>query len=119
MIHNVLCTFDLQLQTSDPDKPWQGFLASIAYAVCLKFHTTLQATPTELVFGYNMLLSCTHNANWEAICSKKQATIDKNRVTKNKKQKHHEYCVGDTILYFKIHNLYFRVGPAFIRLSAI
>ena len=56
-IHNMLRTFDLQLQTFDPNKPWQGFLASIADAVCSKFHTTLCATPAELVFGRNMLFS--------------------------------------------------------------
>ena len=46
-----------------------------------------------------MLFSCTHKANWEAICCKKQAMINKNNAAENKKQKHHEYCVGDTVLY--------------------
>ena len=33
MIHNMLCTFNIQLQTFDSNKIWQGFLASIAYAI--------------------------------------------------------------------------------------
>ena len=55
-IHNMLCTFDLQLKNFDLNKPWKGFLTSIAYAVRLIFHTTL--TPAELVSGHDMLFSC-------------------------------------------------------------
>eukprot|EP00957_Ditylum_brightwellii_P098377 7495435-Ditylum_brightwellii.AAC.1 len=42
MLHNMLCTFELQLQTLDP------YLAACVYAIRAMYHTTTEATPAEL-----------------------------------------------------------------------
>jgi hypothetical protein len=35
--------------------PWSKILASVAWAICSTFHTTLGATPGQLVYGRDML----------------------------------------------------------------
>jgi len=57
-LHNLLRSFELQQTTMDPNDPWSGFLAAAAYAIRSTYHTTLQATPAEIVFGRDMLWDC-------------------------------------------------------------
>jgi hypothetical protein len=40
----------------DEKDPWGPFLASAAYAIRSTFHTTLKATPGQLVFGRGVVL---------------------------------------------------------------
>ena len=54
-LHNMLRTFDLQLQEFDPIEPWQGYLSTVAYSIRSTYHTTMKATPAELVYGRDMI----------------------------------------------------------------
>ena len=49
--------FDLQNNYLDGDEPWSGILAVADFSVRSTYHTTLQATPGQLVFGRDMILS--------------------------------------------------------------
>jgi transposase InsO family protein len=40
----------------DEKDPWGPFLASAVYSICSTFHTTLKATPGQLVVGRDMVL---------------------------------------------------------------
>ena len=48
-IGNIFRTFDVQSMASNG--PWGGILAATMFAVRATFHTTLQASPMQLVFG--------------------------------------------------------------------
>jgi hypothetical protein len=48
----------------DEKYPWGPFLSSAAYVICSTFHTTLKATPVQLVFGRDMVLPITFMADW-------------------------------------------------------
>jgi hypothetical protein len=98
-LHNLLRTFELQQQTLDPMDPWSGFLAATAYAIRSTYHTTLQATPAELVFGRDMLFNREFQPNWEEIRRRKQQLIDDNNRRENAKRIKHTYSVGDQVLY--------------------
>ena len=65
------------------------------------FHTTLQATPAQLVFGRDMLLDLPFKADWVAIRQRKQELIDKGVIRENKKCVQHQYRSGDKVLYIK------------------
>ena len=56
----------------DDMDPWSELLGSVAWAICSTHHTTLQATPGQLVFGRDMLLNLKFVADWEAIKLRKQ-----------------------------------------------
>ena len=78
--------------------PWDGVLAATMFALRATYHTTLQATPTQLMFGRDAILNIKYKADWAAIKARKEKLIAKNNGTENKKSKQHEYHEGDKIL---------------------
>ena len=76
-VHNMLRTFDLQIQPFNPIEPWQGYLNAVAYAIRSTYHTTLHATPAELVYGRDIIFDRANKPNWEEIRRLKQTMINK------------------------------------------
>ena len=101
VIGNIIRTFELQDNYLDEKNPWKGILSATAFAVRSTFHTTLQSTPGQLVFGRDMILNIKHTANWEYIKQRKQQIINKNNQRENAKRKEHVYRVGDKVLLSK------------------
>ena len=60
-------TFELEDTYMDEEDPWSGILAATAFAVHSTYHTTLQATPGQLVFGRDMIFNIKHITDWELI----------------------------------------------------
>ena len=83
VLGNMLRTKDLQTHEFDDLDPWSELLASAAWAIRSTHHTTLQATPGQLVFGRDMLLNVKFIADWEAIRLRKQKDSDKNNAREN------------------------------------
>ena len=102
-IHQVLGnqfrTFELEKRELDDHEPFEPFLTAVAYAVRTTYHTTLQATPAQLVFGRDMMLPIKFQADWAAIAQRKQDVINYSNKKENKKRIRHEYKVGDMVLY--------------------
>jgi transposase InsO family protein len=67
VIGNIIHTFELQDNYLDEDDPWKGILSATTFAVWSTYHTTLQKTPGQLVFGRDMICNVQHTANWEYI----------------------------------------------------
>ena len=80
------------------DSLWVDLLPAVAFAIRGTFHTTLKATPCQLVFGRDLILDASFTANWSAIVAHKlrQAQIDNAR--ENKSRIAHSYAVGDLVL---------------------
>ena len=75
-IGNIIRTFDVSnIVNSDP---CSGILASTMFAVRATYHTTLQASPMQLVFGRDAILNIKHVADWEHIRQRKQLRINHN-----------------------------------------
>ena len=56
VLGNALRTFELENKELNINDPWGHFLNAAAWAICSTVHTTLDATPGQLVFGRDMLL---------------------------------------------------------------
>jgi hypothetical protein len=98
-IANMIRTFEVQDEPYlDPDKPWAGILSATMFAVRATYHTTLQATPSQLVFGRDAILNVQFEANWNLIQRNKQRIIQKNNKKENSKRIPHEYKVNDKVL---------------------
>ena len=82
----------------DEDDPWKGIFATTSFAVKSTYHTTLQKTPGQLVFGRDMILNIQHVANWELIRERKQKLINNNNARENAKRISHTYHEGDLVL---------------------
>jgi exonuclease VII small subunit len=71
VIGNIIRTFELENNYLTEDNPWKGILSATAFAVRSTYHTTLQHTPGQLVFGRDMIFNIQHTANWEYIRQRK------------------------------------------------
>ena len=95
VLGNIIRTFELQENYLDEENPWKGILSAAAFAVRSTYHTTLQKTPGQLVFGRDMIFNVKHTANWEYIKARKQTLIFKNNKLENAKRTPHTYTAGD------------------------
>ena len=77
---------------------WDGILASAMFALRATHHTTLQASPTQLVFGRDAMLNIPFTVDWNKIKERKQNLINKNNSRENASRIHHTYKVEDQIL---------------------
>ena len=80
----------LQKYDFDDMDPWSELVASVVWAICSKHHTTLQATPGQLVFGRDILLNLKFVADWEAIRVRNQKDVDKKNSRENSLRIHHD-----------------------------
>ena len=97
VLGNMLRTFELEEEELDKARPFEPFLSSAAYAIRSTYHTTLDATPAELVFGRNMLLPIQFKADWTAIRARRQRLMVENNQRENAKRIAHKYKQGDKV----------------------
>jgi hypothetical protein len=64
VVNEMLRSFDLEKETLKEDNPFDYFLQSTSWAIRSTYHTTLQATHCQLVFGRDMIHNIAFKANW-------------------------------------------------------
>ena len=101
VVGNSLRTFQLESQELTDEDPWTPYLASVAWAIRSTYHTVLNATPGQLVFGRDMVLPIQFQADWARIKLRKQETINKSNAQENARRIDHDYQVGDRVLLGK------------------
>jgi hypothetical protein len=97
VVHNMMRTQDLKNQVFDYIDPWGEILANIAWAIRSSHHSTLNATPAQLVFGRDMLFNITHLVDWKSISNRKQAQVDSDNLRENKGRVPHDYQPGEYV----------------------
>ena len=65
------------------------------FAVRATYHTTIQASPMQLVFVRDAILNIKYLADWEHIRQRKKMRINHNNKRENMRQNNHQYKVGD------------------------
>jgi hypothetical protein len=69
VVNDLLRSFDLENNHENleqqEDYPFGYFLQSTAWEIRSTYHTTLQATPCQLVFGRHMIHNIAFRANWD------------------------------------------------------
>jgi hypothetical protein len=96
-----LRTAEIDGREMDEKDQWGPFFASAAYAIRSTFHTTLKATPGQLVFGRDMVLPIELMADWGAIEQQRQKEMGHKNRRENSSRISHDYKVGDKILLKK------------------
>ena len=56
VLNNMIRTYELEETELDENNPFDEILSSVVYAIRCTYHTVLQATPAQLVFGRDMIL---------------------------------------------------------------
>ena len=95
MIETITTNPNLEL---DDEDPWSGILSSVQFAMRATVHTTLKASPMQLVFGRDAMFNIPFTANWNDIRKRKQSIINKNNIQENKKRRQYQYSAGDKVL---------------------
>jgi len=98
-LRNIIRTFEVQESDLTQDSPWDGILSAAMFALRAAYHTTLQATPCQLVFGRHVMLNVKFEADWQIIKQRKQRIIHQNNQKENNKRIPLQYKVGYKILY--------------------
>jgi hypothetical protein len=75
VIGNMLRAFELEERKLDPEDPWNEFLQACVFGISSTFHTTLQASTVQLVFGRDMIHDVSFQANWDRTKNNKQKFI--------------------------------------------
>ena len=102
VLGNQLRTFELEERDlTEEEKTFEPFLTACAYAIRCTYHTTLKATPGQLVYGRDMILPIKFEADWALIEKQKQQSINESNKRENKKRIPHQYKVGDKVLLQK------------------
>jgi hypothetical protein len=92
VIGNMVRTSDLTTHH------WYDLLHAVAFAVRGTFHTTLQATPSQLIFGRDLILDASFTANWTAIIARKLRQTQLDNARENASRIPHLYVTGDLVL---------------------
>jgi hypothetical protein len=85
----LLRVYELKEYEFPHGDPWSNILASAAWVICSTFHTTLGATPGQLVYGQDMLFDLSFKANWMNIKERKIARIEDSNQHENAKRISH------------------------------
>jgi hypothetical protein len=98
MIADALCTLELEKRELDGKDPWTPFLQAACFTVRSTYHTTLRATPAQLVFRRAKMLPIKFKANWsKSIQQRRLQEVQRNNKSKNMKRIPHNYEVGDRV----------------------
>ena len=79
-------------------------LHATQWAINTMYHTTLKASPAQLVFGWDMIMLTTYLANWAAIQHRKQEVTNAAIKQENNHCIPHECHVGDKTVVHKQMN---------------
>ena len=102
VLGNQLRTFELEERDLEKEEEnFEPFLTACAYAIRCAYHSTLQATPGQLVFGRDMFLPVVFEADWALIERQKQMSINNSNNRENKRRKDYQYQVGQKVLLEK------------------
>ena len=71
---NIIRIYDYD--ALDEEDLWSGPLSAAMFALRATYHTTLQASPTQLVFGRDAILNTKFVADWHLIRKHKQRIIN-------------------------------------------
>jgi hypothetical protein len=95
VLNDALRTYELEEREMKEENTWDELLSSSAFAIRASYHSTLQASPAQLVFGRDMILPITFKIDWDALQRNKQEEANKNNARENKGRVEHEYHPGD------------------------
>jgi hypothetical protein len=103
VIANALRTMELDKREID-DSSFASICSNVAYGMRATYHTELQATPAQVVYGRDMIINATYIADWKAIAARRAASSRNNNERENSNRLPFNYQVGH-YAYIRVSNL--------------
>ena len=93
---DAIRSMDLGARPFD-DMTIDTFLQNVAFGLRATYHTSLLASPGQIVFGRDMVINAAYVANWKRLSDLRATQALKNNTRENKKRRPHTYNVDDTV----------------------
>jgi transposase InsO family protein len=98
-LHTMIATLDLRSKADvEAHESWAGILSAVAFAMRSTVHTTMKATPMQLVYGRDAILNIRFQPDWAFIHDNRQRRIIQNNERENAQRIPHTYVVGDSVM---------------------
>ena len=92
-IRNLIAVQNIKCQDDLVNGSWDGVLTAVRFAMNATIHTTLRATPAQLVFNRDAIHNVRFEANWKYIKERRQRLIQQNNDRENATRVPHQYNV--------------------------
>ncbi len=97
-IGNMIRSQNLTSRHDLPDGSWTGVLNAVGFAMKATLHTTMRATPMQLVFGRDAIHNVSFEADWQYIKDRRQRLIRQNNERENAARVPHNYQPEDKVM---------------------
>ena len=91
VVHDMIKTKELDKLIFDYIDPWGKILSLVAWAIRALYHSTLQATLAQIVFGRDMLFNMKKMINWQLMTENKWKQIARDNARENTEHIPHQY----------------------------
>ena len=102
-IKSMVRAHNLDRKDLDLNDPFSIIVANCAWALRAGYHSTLETSPAQALFGRDMLFDIDYSINLESLRDKKQIKIDRRNIKENLRRISYDYQVGDKITIDKEH----------------
>ena len=96
VIGDAICSMELHTKHCD-DVTIHAVLQNVAYGLRATYHSSIAASPGQLVFGRDMVINSIYLANWKNLATRRQTQIHHNNVSENKSRISHDYNINDLV----------------------
>jgi hypothetical protein len=96
-VGNMVRASNLMAQDLSTHFALSRLMHNVQWALNTTFHTTLKATPGQLVFQHDLILPTQFLANWSTIRQARQDQANKNNIQENNSHIPHEYHLHDKV----------------------
>jgi hypothetical protein len=83
---------------------WKGVLSAVRFAMRATLHTTMRATPMQLVYGRDAIHNIRFEADWQYIKARRQQVIRRNNERENAQRTPHTYQPGHRVMISQHQN---------------
>jgi transposase InsO family protein len=97
-IRNMIRSQNIQSKNDLENGDWTGVLNAVRFAMRATLHTTMRATPMQLVYGRDAVHNIRFEADWQYLKARRQQVIKHNNERENSKRTPHTYTVGDSVM---------------------
>jgi hypothetical protein len=81
-----------------PNVEWTRSINYAAFAIRVGYHTVLNASPGQLLFGQDMLTRELFNANWNYLSKRRYLQMMRDNERENRHRIQHIYKIGDVVM---------------------
>ena len=92
------------------DTTINAVLQNVAYGLRSTYHSSLAASPGQIIFGRDMIINAVYLANWKDLQTRRSIHIRHNNTRENKSRVPHDYAIGDFV-YIRKSNIKQKLNP--------